>query len=36
MLIKDGYIQVEKEYTVKGKKHSSIVTFDNFFLELKD
>jgi hypothetical protein len=36
MLIKDGYIQVQKQYTVKGKKDSLIVTFENLFLELKN
>ncbi len=34
-LLKEGYIKVEKETKVKGKKDSTILSFDNFYLELK-
>jgi len=34
-LLKEGYIQVKKEVKVKGKKDSTILSFDNFYLELK-
>lgn len=34
-LLKDGYIQIEKEIKVKGKK-SHILSFDGFYLEIKD
>lgn len=34
-LLKDGYIQVEKEVSVKGKD-SHIVSFDGFYLEVKN
>jgi valyl-tRNA synthetase len=33
-LIKEGYIQVEKDIKVKGKKDSTILSFDDFYLEL--
>ncbi|UCF50505.1 MAG: valine--tRNA ligase [Thermoplasmatales archaeon] len=35
-IIKAGYIQIQKDTQVKGKKDSKILTFDNFYLELKD
>ena len=35
-LIKDGYFQIEKEVKVKGKKDSKIITFDDFYLEIKN
>jgi valyl-tRNA synthetase len=34
-LIKDGYIEVKKDAKIKGKKDSTILSFDNFYLELK-
>ncbi len=34
-LLKDGYIQVEKEVNVKGKD-SHIISFNGFYLEIKD
>ena len=34
-LIKEGYIKVEKDNKVKGKKDSTILSFDKFYLELK-
>ncbi len=34
-LIKEGYIQIQKEVKVKGKKDSTIKSFDDFYLELK-
>ena len=34
-LIKEGYIQVVKDTKVKGKKDSTILSFDDFYLELK-
>ena len=33
-LIKEGFIQVQKEIKVKGKKDSTILPFNNFYLEL--
>jgi valyl-tRNA synthetase len=35
-IIKDGYFQIEKEVKVKGKKDSKIITFDDFYLEIKN
>ena len=35
-LLKDGYIKIDKEIHVKGKKDSSIITFDGFYLEIKE
>ncbi len=35
-LIKDGYFQIEKEVKPKGKKDSKIITFDGFYLEIKN
>jgi len=35
-LIKDGYLTVEKEIKVKGKKDTHIVSFDGFYLEIKN
>ncbi|KYK29172.1 valine--tRNA ligase [Thermoplasmatales archaeon SG8-52-1] len=35
-LIKDGYINIEKNVKIKGKKDSKILSFDNFYLEIKD
>ncbi len=34
-LLKEGYIQIKKDIKVKGKKDSTILTFDGFYLELK-
>lgn len=34
-LLKEGYIQIKKDIKVKGKKDSLILSFDNFYLELK-
>ena len=34
-LLKDGYIKVEKDVKVKGHKDSHIVSFDDFYLEIK-
>ena len=34
-LVKDGYIQVIKDTKVKGKKDSTVLSFDGFYLELK-
>ena len=34
-LVKEGYIQIEKEVHVKGKKDSTILSFDGFYLELE-
>ncbi len=34
-LIKEGYIQVQKDFKVRGKKDSIIISFDDFYLELK-
>jgi valyl-tRNA synthetase len=34
-LIKEGYVQIQKEIKVKGKKDSTILTFDDFYLEMK-
>ena len=34
-LVNEGYIQIEKEVYVKGKKDSTIISFDGFYLELK-
>ena len=35
-LLKDGYIKIEKEIKVKGKTDSSIVSFDDFYLEIQE
>jgi len=35
-LIKEGYIQVQKDFKVKGKKDSIIISFDGFYLEIKE
>jgi len=35
-IIKEGYIQIQKDIHVKGKKDSTVLTFDNFYLELKN
>jgi len=35
-LIKDGYIKIEKDFKVKGKKDSTIISFDNYYLEFKE
>ena len=35
-LIKEGYIQVLKDFKVKGKKDSIIISFDDFYLEIKE
>ena len=35
-LLKDGYIEIEKEAKVKGKKDTSVVSFDKFYLEVKN
>ena len=35
-LIKEGYIQVQKDFKVKGKKDSTIISFDGFYLEIKE
>jgi len=35
-LIKDGYIEIQKVAQVKGKKNSRILSFDNFYLEIKE
>jgi valyl-tRNA synthetase len=34
-LIKEGYIKTEKEVHIKGKKDSTILSFDGFYLELE-
>jgi valyl-tRNA synthetase len=34
-LIEEGFIKVEKDIKVKGKKYSTILSFDDFYLELK-
>jgi len=34
-LLKEGYIKVHKEIKIKGKKDSVIVSFENFYVELK-
>jgi len=34
-LLKEGYIKVEKDIKVKGKKDSTILSFDDFYLEIK-
>lgn len=34
-LVKEGYIKIEKEVHVKGKKDSTILSFDGFYLELE-
>ncbi len=34
-LVKDGYIQIIKDTKVKGKKDSTVLSFDGFYLELK-
>jgi valyl-tRNA synthetase len=34
-LLKEGYIQIKKDTKVKGKKDSTILSFDGFYLELK-
>lgn len=35
-LIKEGYINIETNVKVKGKKDSKILSFNNFYLEIKD
>jgi valyl-tRNA synthetase len=35
-LLSNGFIKIEKETKVKGKKDSSILTFDDFYLEVKN
>jgi len=35
-LLSNGFIKIEKETRVKGKKDSSILTFDDFYLEIKN
>ena len=35
-LIKEGFIEIQKDFSVRGKKDSSIVSFDSFYLELKN
>ena len=35
-LLKEGFIQVKKEIKVKGKKDSSVLSFDNFYLEVDE
>jgi len=34
-IIKEGFVKIQKEIKVKGKKDSIILPFDNFYLELK-
>jgi valyl-tRNA synthetase len=34
-LLKEGFIKVEKDIRVKGKKDSTILSFDKFYLELR-
>ncbi len=34
-LIKEGYIEFKKDITVKGKKDSNVLFFDNFYVEVK-
>ena len=34
-LLKDGYIQIERDIQVKGHKDSHIVSFDGFYLEIQ-
>jgi len=34
-LIKDGYVKIEKQTKIKGKIGSNIISFDDFYLELK-
>lgn len=34
-MIKDGYVKLEKDFKVKGKSESTIVFFDDFYLEIK-
>jgi len=34
-LLKEGFIQIKKEIKVKGKKDSSILSFDDFYLEIE-
>jgi len=34
-IIKEGFVDIQKEIKVKGKKDSIILTFDKFYLELK-
>jgi valyl-tRNA synthetase len=34
-LLKEGFIKVEKDIKVKGKKDSTILSFDKFYLELR-
>jgi len=34
-LLKAGFIQVKREAGVKGKKDSSIISFNGFYLEIK-
>ena len=34
-LVNEGYIQIKKEIYVKGKKDSTILSFDGFYLELE-
>jgi len=34
-LLKDGYIKIKKDITVKGKKDTSIVSFDKFYIEVE-
>ena len=35
-LIKEGFIQIKKEIKIKGKKDSSILSFDNFYLQVDE
>jgi valyl-tRNA synthetase len=35
-LIKDGYINIQKDFKVKGKKDSTIISFDGFYLEIME
>ena len=34
-LLKEGFIKIEKDFKVKGKKDSTILSFDKFYLELR-
>jgi valyl-tRNA synthetase len=35
-LVRDGYVEIEKKISVKGRESSLIVSFDNFYLEIKN
>ena len=36
MLLKNGYIKLEKKTRIKGKKNLRVIAFDKFYIEIKE